>query len=588
MRRHVDAAHEETGPMLEETTTLLSQREEVETEKKLLDAFNKHFTIADEDLDYLISNSTPVDNRFFTTLGRLKQIHGDCRLLLGYEDQKLGLDLMENSSKNLNTAFQKLYRWIQKEFKTLNLENPQINATIRRSLRVLAERPALFQSCLEFFADARERDLSNSFYAALTGSSNAPSEDSTTKPIEYYAHEPLRFVGNMLAWTHSATVSEREALEVLFVSEGEEMAKAIQAGIESEPWLNAETAVFDGKKALEQLVNRDLAGVARALRQRVQQIIQADDDAILAYKVANLIDFYRVTFARLLGSESSVLETLSALRESALSQYRSVTRDNVASTLATSVELPPDLGIPEFLEEALTQIRELMKTYDSSLSPMESREDDFRDVLRHSLDPYLEFCKQISGKVEEPQKSIFTVNCLMAVKATLVPYEFTKERVAELDDTVDEHAVNLVDHQHAFFLHTSGLHPLLVALATLSDSEEDLRSIAGLDPFQPRALTDSSQTLDDFLPSALMDAMDNLKLLKESRMAETITEEAANRYCEDFEFVEAKLAAADELLKDQVGEDEEDDEVEGGKGRGPVKLRTLFPRTSGEIKVLLS
>ena len=588
MRRHVDAAHEDTGPMLEEATNLLSQRQEVETEKKLLDAFNKHFVIADEDLDYIVSNSTPVDDRFFSTLGRLKQIHGDCRVLLGSEDQKLGLDLMETSSKNLNAAFQKLYRWIQKEFKTLNLENPQINTTIRRSLRVLAERPALFQSCLEFFADARERDLSNSFYAALTGSSNVQSEDLITKPIEYYTHEPLRFVGDMLAWTHSATVSEREALEVLFISEGDEMAKGMQAGIESEPWLKDDAAIFDGKKTLEQLVNRDLAGVARALRQRVQQVIQAEDDAILAYKVANLIDFYRVTFARLLGSESSVLETLSTLRESALTQYRSITRDNVASLSIVFIELPPDLGIPEFLEEALAHLKELMKTYDSSLSPMESRADDLHDVLRHSLDPYLGFCEQISSKVEEPQKSIFKVNCLMGVKATLVPYDFTKEKVAALDDTIDEYAVNLVDHQHAFFLHTSGLHPLLVALAPLSDSEEDLRSVAGLEPFQPQALTDSSQALDDFLPSALMDAMDNLKLLKESKMAEQITEEAASRFCEDFEFVEEKLAAADELLEDQVKPDEEGEEGESGKVNGPVKLRTLFPRTSGEIRVLLS
>ncbi|MCJ1246607.1 Golgi transport complex subunit 6 [Trapelia coarctata] len=584
MRQHVAAAQRETGPVLEEATNLLRQKQEAETKKQLLEAFKQHFIISDDDLEVLTSTAVVVDDKFFATLARLKKIHADCQILLGSESQQLGLELMDKSSKQLNAAFQKLYRWIQKEFKTLNLENPQINASIRRSLRVLAERPTLFQSCLDFFAESRERNLSDSFYAALTGSSSYLPEDSTTKPIDYYAHEPLRFVGDMLAWTHSATVSEREALEVLFISEGDEIAKGIRAGIESEPWLQETTEAFDGRKSLEQLVNRDLAGVARALRQRVEQAIQSDDDPVLAYKIANLIDFYRVTFVRLLGSESSVVGTLATLRESALRQYRKTMQEFVNAVPAQTRRASLDLSIPEFLSEALLRLRELMKSYDSSLSPTESREEEFQPILADSLDPFLEICASMAENLDEPSTGIYSINCLIAAKLTLQAYEFTSDRISEIDDTIDEYASNLVDYQHAFFLHTSGLHPLLVALASLSDSGEDLRKIPNYEPFQPQALADASQILDDFLPSALMDAMENLKRLKSSKMAEEITAEAANRFCEDFQFVEGKLAAADELLEGEVAD--EMDGVEGEEKKPP--LRALFPRTSGEIKVLLS
>jgi hypothetical protein len=584
MRQHVAATELETGPVLEGATHLLGQKQEAETKKQLLDAFKQHFLISDDDLELLTSTAVAVDDRFFAILARLKRIHADCQILLGSESQQLGLELMDKSSKQLNAAFQKLYRWIQKEFKTLNLENPQINTSIRRSLRVLAERPTLFQSCLDFFAESRERNLSDSFYRALTGSSSNLPDDSTTKPIDYYAHEPLRFVGDMLAWTHSATVSEREALEVLFISEGDEIAKGIRAGIESEPWLQDTTESFDGRKSLEQLVNRDLAGVARALRQRVEQAIQSDDDPVLAYKIANLIDFYRVTFVRLLGSESQVVGILSALRESAFRQYHTTMQEFVNAVPAQMARVSPDLGIPGFLSEALFRLRELMKSYDSSLSPVKSREEEFQPILADSLDPFLEICSSMAGKLDEPSAGIFTINCLIAAKIALQSYEFTSERISEMDDTIDEYASKLVDYQHAFFLHTSGLHPLLVALAPLSESKEDLRKLPDIEPFQTQSLTDVSQFLDDFLPSALMDAMENLKRLKSSKMAEEITAEAADRFCEDFQFVEGRLTAADELLGGEAAE--EMDAIEG-EGKKP-SLRALFPRTSGEIRVLLS
>ena len=579
IQSHVNAARRETAPVLDEASTLLAQRQEVKTKQQFLEAFNKHFVLSGDELDTLISTSTGVNDRFFALLGRLKHIHADCQVLLGSENQHLGLELMEQTSNNLNNAFQKLYKWIQGEFKTLDLENPRMNASIRRALRVLAERPTLFQDCLDFFAEARERNLSDAFYSALTGSSTQ-TDDRTAKPMEYYSHDSLRFVGDMLAWTHSAAVSERESLEVLFISEGGEMAKGIQAGMESELWLQGSAETFNGQKSLEGLVNRDLSGVSRALRQRVEQVIMADEDPVLAYKIVNLVDFYCVTFVRLLGSESGVLDTLRNLQRSAMQQYRTTMKDHT-NAVTTVNQAPADLDIPEFLVDALRRLKELMKTYDSSFTPPETREENFQPIMAASLDPFLEMCQNISSEIEEPASSIFIINCLVAVKSTLALHDFTLEKMSEIDDTVDEYTSKLIDYQHAFFLHTSGLYPLLGALAPLTDSESDLKAIYKLEAFQAQALTDSSQVLDDFLPSALMDATDNLKRLKYSVLVEDITAEAASRFCEDFDHVEGRLAAADGLIQGSGSSLREDE----GR-RAPLK--SLFPRTLEEIRVLLS
>ena len=589
MRQHFAAAHQKNAPVVEEASTLLKQKQDLETKKQLLDAFNKHFIISEEDLIVLTTTTETVDDKFFTVLKRVKQIYTDCQILLGSENQRLGLELMDQSSRNLNSGFQKLYRWIQREFKSLNLENPQISSVIRRALRALAERPTLFASCLDFFAEAREHVLTEAFYSALTGSSSEDGQDPLTRPIEFSAHDTLRYVGDMLAWTHSATVSEREALESLFVSEGDEIAKGIQAGRDSEPWSAFDSETFDGQKTLDQLINRNLAGVARALRQRIEQAVQSHDDPVLTYKIVNLLEFYRVMFQKLLGQDSSVLEMLSTLKDFALRHFQSIMTDQLSSVQADLTRPPPDLRIPPFLEDALTLLQSLLKTYSSSLAPS-LLDSDFDPILAQALDPYLSLCQAIGNQAPEPAESIFITNCLLAAKATLSPYPFVATRLAHLDEDLQTCAASLTDHQHAFFLHTSGLQPLVAALAPLDDSPASLSKLSTLPPFQPQALKETSQALDDFLPSALMDAMENLKGLASVRVAREVTADAAERFCDDFEFVEGRVDGADAL---NPGEEEPEDERESqdeekGAMENKTLLKELFPRTTGEIRVLLS
>ncbi|KAL1595042.1 Golgi transport complex subunit 6 [Paraconiothyrium brasiliense] len=580
MRSHIAAANRETGPVLEEATSLMQQKEQIETKQQTLNAFSSHFLVSEDEITVLTSTAEPVNEEFFQTLTRVKKIHHDCQVLLGTEDQRLGLEVLERSSKQMNAAYQKLYRWIQREFKTLDLENPQINASVRRSLRVLAERPTLFQNCLDSFAEARENILSDSFHSALTGHTSE-SQNLATKPIEFQAHDPLRYVGDMLAWVHSTTVSEREALEVLFISDGDEIKRSIQAGLESEPWLRDEgdEEVFDGKKALNQLVSRDITGVARLLRQRTEQVVQSHDDATLAYKISNLIGFYKGTFVKLLGTDSEVLEVFDMLESSAMRQFRANMRDHVAAVQGDLAVAPADLSPPDFLEDALQMLRVLAKSYDTSVAAVDSNEDGFHSVLAETLDPFMSGCENLGKSLQAPDSNIFALNCLMAAKTALASYPFVKDRLSELEETISEHTTQLVEYQHQYLTYTSGLSTLLDALSDISDTADSLKTIPELNAFQSGALIGASQQLDEFLPSALIDAAENLKRLQNRTLVQHITEEAAERFCEDFEFVEYKVIAADDLLyKEEDGEQEEPTPT----------LRDLFPRTSGEIRVLLS
>lgn len=577
LRKHVGAANRDTGPMLDEAKTLTKEKQDVEGKQQLLDAFKAHFVLSDTDLALLTSTAEPVDDDFFRILTRARRTREDSQVLLGYENQRLGLEILEHSSRQLNSAFQKLYRWVQREFKTLDLENLQISGDIRRALRVLAERPTLFRNCLDFFAEARENILSNNFHAALTGARVVPDHPVMGRAIELSAHDPLRYVSDMLAWAHSATVSEREALEVLFISEGDEIAKSIQAGIESEPWSRSNgddgaAPVFDGRKALNELVDRDLSGVFRQLRQRTEQVAQSHEDATLTYKISNLVTFYTSIFSSLLGPDSALLGALSPLAENTMRNFRSIMRDHVTSLQSDITLLPTDdLSPPDFLTDALQVLEMLMRSYDTSIisGSLADRKEGFQPVLREALDPFLGGCENITRRLRAPDSQILALNCLHVTKDTLKKFAFA-DRTDELQPRIEEHKAQLEQAMFTWFSRESGLENLIADVA----GPDDLAT-AYQDPSQ---LARSAQQLDAFLPTATDEARTFLSQLQDRALARRVINDAAESFCEDFERIEDIIIAADAKRSGLVNGEVEDE----------AQLREVFPRTGGEIRVLLS
>jgi hypothetical protein len=65
---------------------------------------------------------------------------------------------------------------------------------------------------LKLLTSTRQSFLLQQFIEALTrgGPNGLP------RPIELHAHDPTRYVGDMLAWIHQATAGEREFLDALF------------------------------------------------------------------------------------------------------------------------------------------------------------------------------------------------------------------------------------------------------------------------------------------------------------------------------------------------------------------------------------
>jgi len=123
----------------------------------------------------------------------------------------------------------------------------------------------------------------------------------------------------MLAWVHQATASEHEFLEgLLGVKEKRRM-------------VGAERSVHEGEEEeiVHDALDKDLEGLSRPLKvccdcstslkldlltyllkMRIQQTIKSQEGIIMAYKIANLLQFYLVTMRKTIGNQALLSKTL--------------------------------------------------------------------------------------------------------------------------------------------------------------------------------------------------------------------------------------------------------------------------------------
>ncbi|CDQ98868.1 unnamed protein product [Oncorhynchus mykiss] len=87
--------------------------------------------------------------------------------------------------------------------------------------------------------------------------------------------DPSRYVGDMLAWLHQATASEKEHLEALL-----KQVTARAPGVD---------------ETMQEVVGHITEGVCRPLKVRLEQGILAEPGSVLLYKLSNLLKFYHHT-----------------------------------------------------------------------------------------------------------------------------------------------------------------------------------------------------------------------------------------------------------------------------------------------------
>lgn len=463
MTSRLKAAKEQTQDLIGKTTKLQAENHRLETRAQVADAFLEKFQLTSDEMSILRgTHEGPLTEEFFKVLTKVKQIHNDVKLLLRTNQQTAGLEIMEQMALLQETSYERLYRWAQNECRTLTQESCDISPILSQAMEALQDRPVLYKYTLDEFGTARRSAVVRGFIDALTRG----GAGGTPRPIEMHSHDPLRYVGDMLAWLHQATASEKEHLEALL--------KLVNIqGVEDH---------------IQEVVGHITEGVCRPLKVRIEQVIIAEPGAVLLYKISNLLKFYHHTISAIVGTSGSAL--LTTIEEMHLLSkkifFNSLTLH--ASKLLDKVELPPvDLGPSSALNQTLTLLREVLVSHDSSVVPLDARQADFAQVLSCVLDPLLQMCTVSASNLGTADMATYMVNCLYVMKTTLALFEFTDKRLEMLQFQIDAHLDTLINEQASYVLTRAGLSQIYSCLQQHKPEQGPLSNLPSMDAVSLKA-----------------------------------------------------------------------------------------------------
>ncbi|KAK9835291.1 hypothetical protein WJX84_005952, partial [Apatococcus fuscideae] len=459
-----------------------------EARSDLVERFLQQYQLSATELDVL--QGEDIDERFFAALERVRTIHFNCRSLLRSHHQRAGLELMESMSAHQEAAYERLCRWVQGQCRGLgDMDAPEVGPLLQQAARALRERQVLFKYCAEEVAAARHSALFQRFITALTrgGPGGMP------RPIEMHAHDPRRYLGDMLAWVHQSLASERELLTALFGTEDPSRSHGGSAALGGAKGASAAAGQSPATPRQRQsgsfvslgdlpdvpaLLDRVFDSICRPLQVRIEQVLMASPPLLLTFKVSQLLAFYTATVEGLLGVGRQLSQTLAAARQLASRTFQDQLRARGDRLLRFPPKPPANLSAPQQVLEASGQLLEIVAAYESAYQPTAevSGEREFTPVLAAALDPLLSACQRSagslqrrpSGRLEEPEQAggdalsangqrMYMANCLIAVAGALGGHPCCQGRVQQLHAEADRQVAELVQAEAASRLSQWGL-----------------------------------------------------------------------------------------------------------------------------------
>ncbi|KAJ9152382.1 hypothetical protein P3X46_025952 [Hevea brasiliensis] len=372
-----------TGDIIS-TTERLKQELEITTQRQeIVSCFLRDYQLSNEEINAL--RDEELNENFFKALSHVQEIHANCKILLRTHHQRAGLELMDMMAVYQEGAYERLCRWVQAECRKLgDTDNAEVSELLKTAVRCLKERPVLFKYCAEEVANMRHNALFRRFISALTrgGPGGLP------RPIEVHAHDPLRYVGDMLGWLHQALASERELVLVLL-----EPDAVIDAG-SSANQLSKNLENGSGKTEADStfVLDRIFEGVCRPFKVRVEQVLQSQPSLIIAYKLINTLEFYSFTMSDLLGRDTALCSTLWMLKEAAQKTFFDILKSRGEKLLRYPPLVAVDLSPPEAVREGVSVLLEIIENHDSMMVPASVKKPDFDPVMSAILDPIIQVC----------------------------------------------------------------------------------------------------------------------------------------------------------------------------------------------------
>lgn len=492
-------------PLLARAEALRAEQDELADAAAACTALCARFQLTPEEERALAAGpGGAVDAALLAALGHAARIRDDARALLPTSQHRLGIAVMARMGALVDDARWRVAHWVRARLADGHAAADDDDGLLAQCLAQL-RHTEVYSACLADVAACRGRAVTQAFLAALT--TGTPQ----TRPLEAHAHDPLRFVGDMLAWLHQAVAAEFEAVSLLLDDDGNDASMRRPEQEQQKP---------EEDDSVKHVLNLEFEGVCRALTVRVEQALgQKTATAGVLLRTGALLAFYRGVVGGLLGADAPLARAVGTGEEAARARLDAVLRAAVHRIERAPPAPPPDLQPPSAVRETAALVAELCAAAEGAATACADR---LTDAVRAVVTPLATALEAASATLDAPSRAVFLVNSLASVLAAVAAAPALAPVAQDLTARVDAHVHALVAQQAARFLTDCGLAPKLAILDKEQQEEEkgEKQPLATVLGMEPRAVEGAVRAFE----TALLDVS--------SRLVQPTVERLLNpRYC---------------------------------------------------------
>ncbi|KAJ0410016.1 hypothetical protein ATCC90586_000875 [Pythium insidiosum] len=432
----LDATKRGTQQVQREAAALTAKQSRVQAELEDVRQFLARYQLTEDEIQCLYAKSLTNEDMaaFFPVMERVQQIKSDCRALVAAGEVNCALELLETVGKYQEVGFERLYQWTSR--KCADVEG-EPSAQLHRAIALLQDRPEFYNYCKESLTSSRRSLIVKRFIMALTrgGPNGIP------RPIEMYAHDPVRYCGDMLAWVHQAIATEEEFFRVLFNGDLSYDASPLTAtatdSLGEEP---KDESTVDGAADTTKptsLIGRAFEGVARPLQVRIEQTLSSPHGIIVTYKLVHLLAFYRLKFCSLV-EHSGVAQALNTCHAMSTRVFEQQYEVLVHSVAASAQDYSTNLAATQAVMEISHRLVTLLEVAQTSLLPDEEREADLQSIFERLLAAVKQMCERTVESLDPLDALVFQINNLSCIRVPLTRFCEAKRWFDALGEEIEQ------------------------------------------------------------------------------------------------------------------------------------------------------
>lgn len=406
---------------------LVREKNLIVLKKQLLQNFKHFFTISQMNQHYLQNEDISLE--FFENLSLVKQKLKNCSILLSLNNQNLGLKIIKNQTRLINSSQERVLFYLNNQF----INNPDAtsnsgNELINLSIEELSTNIELFNKFKIQLVQSRSKLILNDFLNQLNNSN-----------LTLSIHDPIRYIGDILAYIYSLIINEVEFLNN-----------------------------FKKFEMLNEILNEILISLSKPIKVSIESIIRNQSDLVIQFKVYQLLKLYILLFKKIIKDEKNLIL-------STVNQLLTISNDcffNIINSKVKEIEneeksekdneedrlllLPPD-----WLNDYLLVFTEFFREISIENLNTEFSSEQVDNLFSLVIDKPIEFIDHETKrnfKKEKLNGLIFKLNCFDEIKTKLSIYLSTTKYSETINSKIDDEIINeIIDLQLKFILNETNL-----------------------------------------------------------------------------------------------------------------------------------